>query len=90
LIAEVKRSYLLPFAGPSAFPTQRRDIERFHASLIIGQHHHQQVVTAIAEGAGARAFALMVEHAKLAHQNVHAAIDARELSPQLALLNHAK
>lgn len=90
LIAEVKRSYLLPFAGPSAFPTQQRDFKRFRASLIIGQHQHQQVVTAISEGSGTRAFALMREHAKLAHQNVKTAIDTRQLSPQLALLNHAK
>lgn len=90
LIAEVKRSYLLPFAAPSAFPTELQDAERFQATLIIGQHHHRQVVAAISEGAGARAFALMGEHAKLAHHNVDAAISVRESLPQLALLNHAK
>jgi len=89
LLSEVKRSYLLPFAGPSAFPTTNRDFSRFWASLIIGQYHHEQMVTAIADGAGARAFALMIEHAKLAHQNVHVAIEARASAPQLALVNDA-
>lgn len=90
LLAEVKRSYLLPFAGPSAFPTTHRDFSRFWASLIIGQHHHQQVVAAIANAAGARAYALMLEHAKLAHRNVDVAVEARESAPQLALVSDAR
>ena len=87
LHAEVKRSYLLPFAGPSAFPIKHRDFSRFWDTLIIGQHHHRQVVKAIADSAGARAYSLMVEHAKLAHQNVDVAIEARETMPQLALVS---
>ena len=88
LIAEVQRSYRLPFAGPSAFPTRQNDTERFRASLIIGQQHHQQIVSAVARREGARAFALMCEHARLAHDNVRAAIDNAELAPQLALVNN--
>ena len=87
LYAEVKRSYLLPFAGPSAFPITHRDFNRFWDSLIIGQHHHRQVVQAIHDAEGARAFALLVEHAKLAHQNVDVAIKTRETLPQLALVS---
>jgi len=86
LIAEVERSYRLPFAGPSAFPTAVNDSERFRASLAIGQEHHHQIVAAIRLREGARAFALMCEHARLAHQNVHAAIRSLEQSPQLALV----
>jgi len=89
LIAEVKRSYRFPFAGPSAFPVGLHDSDRFQASLVIGQHHHQQVVAAIAEGVGSRAFSLMVEHAKLAHQNVAVAAKAHVASPQLALVREA-
>ncbi len=89
LIAEVQRSYRLPFAGPSSFPTQQSDSERFKASLMLGQQHHGQVVSAIANREGSRAFALMCEHARLAHQNVYAAIEARERSPQLALVKNA-
>ncbi len=86
LVAEVQRSYRLPFAGPSAFPTRLNDSARFQASLVIGQHHHQQVVAAIADGAGSRAFSLMVEHAKLAHENVSVAVKAHVAAPQLALV----
>ena len=89
LIAEVQRAYRLPFAGPSAFPTRQSDTERFHASLIIGQQHHQQIVSAVAQREGARAFALMCEHARLAHDNVRAAVNNTELAPQLALVNNA-
>ena len=89
LISEVLRSYRFPFAGPSAFPTQHSDSERFRASIIIGQHQHQQIVAAVAQRAGGRAFALMCEHAKLAHQNVEAATESRETLPQLALVKHA-
>ena len=90
LIAEVERSYRFPFAGPSAFPTQQSDSDRFRASLIVGQQHHQQIVSAISKREGARAFALMCEHARLAHENVRAAIEARENAPQLALVKSAR
>ena len=90
LIAEVERSYRFPFAGPSAFPTQQSDSERFRASLIVGQQHHHQIVSAVSKREGARAFALMCEHARLAHENVHAAVEAREHAPQLALVKNAE
>jgi len=89
LIAEVERSYRLPFAGPSAFPTQQSDTKRFRASLIVGQQHHHQIVSAVSKRQGARAFSLMCEHARLAHDNVRAAIEAREVAPQLALVKNA-
>ena len=88
LIAEVERSYRLPFAGPSAFPTAESDSVRFRASLMMGQEHHHQIVSALSLRQGARVFALMSEHARLAHGNVHAAIREREQAPQLALVNH--
>ena len=90
LIAEIERSYRLPFAGPSAFPTSKNDLTRFRASLTIGQEHHHQMVSAISRREGARAFSLMTEHARLAHQNVHAAVRSREQAPQLALVNNAR
>ncbi len=89
LIAEVNRSYRFPFASPSAFPTRNSDNKRFLASLYVGQAQHRQLVSAIANREGSRAFAIAVEHARLAHANVHAAVSARESSPQLALVNAA-
>jgi len=88
LIAEVERSYRLPFAGPSAFPTASGDSIRFRASLMIGQSHHHQIVAALSRREGARVFALASEHARLAHENVHAAIRLRDQAPQLALVHH--
>ena len=90
LIAEIERSYRLPFAGPSAFPTARDDSRRFRASLTIGQEHHHQMVAALGRREGARCFALMTEHARLAHQNILAAVRSREQAPQLALVNNAQ
>jgi GntR family transcriptional regulator of vanillate catabolism len=87
LIAEVERSYRLPFAGPSAFPTTESDSIRFRASLMMGQEHHYQIVSALSRREGARVFALMSEHARLAHGNVHAAIREHEQAPQLALVS---
>jgi len=89
LIAEVQRSYRFPFASPSAFPTQQGDAERFRTTLMVGQQHHQQIVAAVSRREGARAFSLMCEHARLAHGNVQAAIEAREHAPQLALVKGA-
>jgi len=89
LIAEIERSYRLPFAGPSAFPTSKDDSRRFRASLTIGQEHHYQMVSALSRREGSRGFSLMTEHARLAHENVRAAIRSREQAPQLALVNNA-
>jgi len=86
LISEVERSYRLPFAGPSAFPTAKNDLLRFRASLMLGQEQHRQIVSALSRREGARVFALMSEHARLAHGNVHAAVREHETSPQLALV----
>ena len=88
LISEVQRTYRFPFASPSAFPTRLDDVKRFEATLVVGQYHHQQVFEAIKESAGARAFSIMYEHSRLAHQNVTAAVNTRESSPQLALVRN--
>ncbi len=90
LIAEVQRAYRFPFAGPSAFPTLAADSKRFRTSLLIGQQHHQHIVEAIYTRDGARAFALMLEHARLAHDNVSIASSAREFTPQLALVKQSR
>lgn len=86
LTDEVTRSYRLPFAGPSAFPARVRPTARFAASLIVAQSHHHAMVDAIEERAGARAFALMQEHARLAHTNVCEAMKHQSDHPNLALV----
>ncbi len=83
---EVARSYRFPFAGPSAFPTRASESPRFLASIQTGQAQHHNIVNAIEQRQGARAFALMCEHARLAHHNVTEALATRPALPQLAMV----
>ena len=83
---EVKRSYRLPFAAPSSFPTRESDTKRFLNSIIIGQAQHHRIVQALEARQGARVFALMREHALLARRNVDAALENDAPVPQLAML----
>lgn len=86
LIEETLRAYRYPFAGPSAFPVEIRDTQRFHASLSFGQMQHHQIFDALKAGESMRVFALMSEHARLAFPNIKDAIRAKEKPPQLALV----
>jgi len=87
---ETSRASRLPFAAPSAFSSTAADVERFQASLRIGQQHHHAMIDAIERRQGARAEALAREHAKLAQTNIETAYRERsELNipvPQLALV----
>ena len=60
-----------------------------HQILIIGQDHHRIVVDAIENREGARAEAVMREHARLAARNLRLALRNRthlDLLPALALI----
>ena len=60
-----------------------------HQILLIGQDHHRIVVDAIENREGARAEAVMREHARLAARNLRLALRNRthlDLLPALALL----
>jgi GntR family transcriptional regulator, vanillate catabolism transcriptional regulator len=70
---EVARMTGLPFASPSAFLEQQAALPTFRQSLVIGQLHHRDIVTAIANRQGARAEALAREHATLALKNLEIA-----------------
>ena len=87
LMEEVIRSYRFPFAAPSAFPTSIRPSLDFEASLTVAQAQHRAIVDAIAAREGARAFALVQEHARLAHANVLAAMENKAAHPILALVS---
>ena len=86
LVEEVARSYRFPFAGPSAFPSRPSEGSRLNASLSFGQWQHHAIMDALEAREGARIFALMREHARLAHGNVHEAMKAQDGHPQLALV----
>ncbi len=67
---EVGRATSLPFASPSAFLPDRAAPDAFHHSLQLAQEQHRRVAEAIHAREGARAEALMREHARLARQNL--------------------
>ena len=87
---EVERATRLPFASPSAFLKGQRDVEAFRRSLGTAQEQHRAVVEAIRHREGARAEAVMREHARLARRNLeHAMYHDRSLIrrvPGLALV----
>lgn len=93
LAREIERVEALPFAGPSAFVGVQARLPRARAVLVEAQNHHRAVVEAIAEREGARAEALMREHARLARRNLEAALTDRgrlDGLPGVALIRDAR
>jgi hypothetical protein len=79
----------MPFASPSAFVMAQSALPEAHNILLIAQEHHRIVVDAIENREGARAEAIMREHARLAVRNLRLALRNRnhlDLLPALALL----
>ena len=72
LMRQIDRASALPFASPSAFVMAQSVLPEAHQILIIAQDHHRIVVDAIENREGARAEAVMREHARLAARNLPA------------------
>ena len=92
VIRQIDRASAMPFASPSAFVMAQSALPEAHSILLIGQEHHRIVVDAIENREGARAEAIMREHARLAVRNLRLALRNRnhlELLPALALLTSA-
>lgn len=83
LARQIERAQALPFAHPSGFVHAQSQNPDFRTIFILAQDHHRAVVDAIRNREGARAEALMREHARLAARNLRAAIDNR---PALGLV----
>jgi len=71
---QLKRAMNLPFASPSAFVMVQAELHQAHAILTVAQDHHRSVVRAIENREGARAEAIMREHARLAFRNLELAL----------------
>ncbi len=71
---QIERAVALPFASPSAFVMAQSQMPETHAILKIAQDQHRCVVEAIANREGARAQAIMQEHARLAGRNLRLAL----------------
>jgi GntR family transcriptional regulator of vanillate catabolism len=73
---EVERISRLPFASPSAFIRGQEAIPDFVRSVARAQAQHHAVLEAVENREGARAEALMREHARLARSNFYFLKDA--------------
>ena len=71
---QIDRVVALPFAFPSAFVMAQALMPESHQIMMIAQDQHHCIVEAIASREGARAQALMQEHARLAERNLQLAL----------------
>lgn len=71
---QVARGNALPFASPNGFIRIQAAAPDALRTLLIANAQHRAVVDAIASREGARAEALMREHARIAHRNLQATL----------------
>jgi GntR family transcriptional regulator of vanillate catabolism len=74
LAREFARTVQLPFASPNGFVMAQAALPQARLILTLAQDQHRQVVEAIEQRQGARAEALMREHAHLAQRNFRYAL----------------
>ncbi len=89
---QVERAAALPFASPNSFVLVRSTGPLARDVLVVAQAQHHGVVEAIVQREGARAEALMREHARIAHQNLRQALCSRhglDRVPGVALIRRA-
>ncbi len=88
---QVMRAYALPFASPNGFIQVQVAAPDALQVLSIANAQHRSVLDAIERREGARAEALMREHARIAHRNLQATLDnprAVDLIPGGRLIRH--
>lgn len=89
LARQLERVAVLPFASPSALVRMQSSSPEAHRLLTVAQDQHRCVAEAIRGREGARAEAIMREHARLARRNLEAAFGNQrmlELVPGSALI----
>jgi GntR family transcriptional regulator, vanillate catabolism transcriptional regulator len=92
LIRQIDRASALPFASPSGFVMAQSALPEAHQILMIAQDQHRVVLDAIENREGARAEAIMREHARLAARNLRLVLRNKthiDLLPGLALIRTA-
>ena len=75
---QIERAVTLPFASPNGFVMVQATGPRARDPLIVAQQQHRAVLDAISRREGARAEALMREHARIAHQNLRDALQSHQ------------
>jgi GntR family transcriptional regulator, vanillate catabolism transcriptional regulator len=76
---ELDRVVSLPFASPSAFVVLQADSPGARDMLVVAQDQHRQVLEAVERREGARAEAIMREHARIARRNLRDAVQGSNL-----------
>ncbi|VCU68197.1 HTH-type transcriptional repressor CsiR [Pigmentiphaga humi] len=71
---QIARATNLPFASPNGFLQAQADSEEAWLSLIVAQDQHWMVLSAIEDREGARAEAIMREHARIALRNMQSVL----------------
>lgn len=79
----LERAKTLPFASPNGFVFARALSPRARDTLVVAQEQHRAVIDAIVRREGARAEALMREHARIAHQNLSEALQSHKTLQQI-------
>jgi GntR family transcriptional regulator of vanillate catabolism len=75
---ELDRAVQMPFASPSGFVVVQANSPQARDMFIVAQDHHRAILEAIRHREGARAEALVREHARIAQRNLRAAMRDRE------------
>ena len=71
---QLEKAKALPFASPNGFVLAQAIGPRARDVLVVAQEQHRLVIEAIAQREGARAEALMREHARIARRNLQQAL----------------
>ncbi|MBU4612629.1 GntR family transcriptional regulator [Achromobacter sp. GG226] len=80
---QLEKATSSPFASPSGFVMVQSMAADAHEVLVLAQAQHRGVIEAIEHREGARAEALMREHARIAHRNLKSAFDSQKAMTQL-------
>jgi GntR family transcriptional regulator of vanillate catabolism len=80
---QIERANNLPFASPNGFlRAQADDIDAWN-TLIVAQDQHWMVLAAIEDREGARAEAIMREHARIAYRNLQSVLRNQQAFDQM-------
>lgn len=84
----IERAVAAPFASPNAFVMAQSMTPAARTVLLVAQEQHRAVIEAIEQREGARAEALMREHAKVAARNLRSvgSLEAQRLVPGGSLI----
>jgi GntR family transcriptional regulator of vanillate catabolism len=75
---QLARATALPFASPNGFVMAQSVGPRARDVLVVAQEQHRMVIEAIVQREGARAEALMREHARIARRNLQQALRSHQ------------